>query len=82
MQKGVSSIFEQGIKEGKFINGPLPAQSDVVWALFTGIVVWEISNKTVDPKKDRLESTLDLGFKILYRGIINRNLRIDKFVKQ
>ena len=68
--KGVSSIFEQGIKEGKLINGNVRAYGDAVWGLFTGLIVWQNSRKTFNvKKKDYLESTLDLGFRVLFRGI-------------
>ena len=56
ISKGVGSIFEQGIKEGKFINEHVVAQSDLIWALFTGIVMWETAKKRFNPKKDYLET--------------------------
>jgi AcrR family transcriptional regulator len=80
-RRGVFSIFEQGIKEGKFINGPIPALSDVVWGLFTGVVVWEISKKTFDSNKNHLESTLDLAFRTLVRGLTKERQSEDKFVR-
>lgn len=67
--KAVASIFEQGIKEGIFINKNIMAQTDLIWGLFTGIVLWENTKRTFNPKKDHLEPTLDLAFKILLRGI-------------
>jgi AcrR family transcriptional regulator len=70
--KGVASILEQGIKEGKFINENLMAQVDMIWGLFTGIVLWEDSKKTLNPKKDHLKTTLDLAFKILHLGITRK----------
>lgn len=67
--EGVSFIFEQGIKEEKFINGNVRALSDLTWGLFTGIIVWQTSMGKFNIKKNYLESTLDLGFKVLFRGI-------------
>jgi AcrR family transcriptional regulator len=67
--KAVASIFEQGIKEGIFINENIMAQTDLIWGLFTGIVLWENTKRIFNPKKDHLEPTLDLAFKILLRGI-------------
>ena len=67
--KGIASIFEEGIKEKKFINEHTMALTDTAWGLFTGVVVWESSKNRLNPNKDFLESTLDLAFRIFSRGI-------------
>ena len=45
------------------------ALTDIVWSLFTGLVVWESSKNRLNPNKDFLESTFDLAFRIFSRGI-------------
>lgn len=72
-QKGVVSMFEQGIKERKFIKENVMAQADVVWGLFTGIVLWETSKKMFNTEKNHLKTTLDLAFEILHRGVIRES---------
>lgn len=69
LQRAVASIFEQGAKEGKFTNNNPIAQAEIVWGLFTGLVSWENSKKIFNPHKDHLETTLDLAFEILCRGV-------------
>lgn len=65
----MSKIFEEGIKKGDFIKRQTIALSDIVWALFAGIVLWEESKRLIDSHKDYLRSTLEIGFEIFGRGI-------------
>jgi len=67
--KGMAFIFDEGIKEKKFINEHSMALADIAWSLFTGIVVWESSKSQLNPNKDFLESTFDLAFRIFSQGI-------------
>ena len=65
----IRSLFEAGISSGQFIDRHPVAMSDIVWSLFSGIVLWEASKKILDPQKDFLKPTLELGFEIFRRGI-------------
>jgi AcrR family transcriptional regulator len=67
--KGMALIFDEGIKEKKFINEHEMALTDIATALFTGIVVWESSKSWLNSDKKFLEPTLDLAFEIFSRGI-------------
>jgi AcrR family transcriptional regulator len=67
--KGMASIFEEGIRKGRFLPEHSMALTDFIWGAFTGIVVYENSKTLLNPNKDYLESTVDLAFKILCRGI-------------
>ena len=67
--KGIASLFDEGIKEGEFINEHTMALTDIAWSLFTGVVVWESSKTWLNPHKEFLESTFDLAFRIFSRGI-------------
>jgi AcrR family transcriptional regulator len=64
-----TGFFDRGIQEGLLQDHHRVALADLVWSLFTGLVIWEESKKTFDPEKDYLESTLELGFKIFHRGL-------------
>ena len=46
------------------------AIADIVWSLFTGVVLWEESKRMIDNEKDFLKETLDVAFEIFSRGII------------
>jgi len=65
----MSKIFEEGIKKGDFIDRHPVALADIVWALFSGVVLWEESKRLIDSQKDFLKSTLDIAFDIFSQGI-------------
>ena len=67
--RSIAKIFEDGIKEGKFIDRHPVALADVVWALFSGVVLWEESKRLINSQKDFLRSTLEIAFEILNNGI-------------
>jgi hypothetical protein len=67
--RSMAKIFEEGIKKGDFIDKHPVALADIVWALFSGIVLWEESKRLIDSKKDFLKSTLEIAFEIFRRGI-------------
>jgi len=45
----------------------------ISWALFSGLVLWEESKRSLDPRKDFLKPTLDMAFELLGRGLIQRH---------
>ncbi len=65
----ISRIFEEGIQEGVFIDKHPVALADIVWSLFSGVVLWEESKKLFNSENDHLKMTLDLAFEIFLRGI-------------
>lgn len=67
--KSMARVFEEGIEKGDFIDRHPVALADIVWALFSGVVLWEESKRLIDSKKDYLKSTLEIAFEIFGRGI-------------
>ena len=65
----MAKIFEEGIQKGDFIDRNPVALADIVWALFSGVVLWEESKRLIDNKKDFLKSTLEIAFDIFTQGI-------------
>ena len=65
----MGQIFQEGIQKGVFIDKHPVALTDVFWALFSGVILWEESKKIVDESKDYLKPTLELAFKIFERGL-------------
>jgi AcrR family transcriptional regulator len=45
----------------------------ILWALFSGLVLWEESKRTLDPRKNFLKPTLDMAFEVLARGMTRFN---------
>jgi AcrR family transcriptional regulator len=65
----IANVYEEGVRERKFIKGHGMAHADIFWGLFTGLVLWEESKRRFNPKKDFLKSTLDTAFDIFCSGI-------------
>jgi len=65
----ISKVFEEGIRKGVFIEKHPVALSDIFWALFSGVVLWEASKKIMDDRKDYLKPTLDIAFELFKRGV-------------
>src|SRR5210317_827893 len=65
----MAEIFKDGIRKGVFIDRHPVALADIVWALFSGVVLWEESKRLIDSKKDFLKPTLEIAFEIFNRGI-------------
>ena len=45
------------------------AVADIIWSLFTGVVLWEESKSMIDDEKNFLKETLDIAFEIFARGV-------------
>jgi AcrR family transcriptional regulator len=70
--RSMSKVFEEGMEKGVFIERHPVALADIVWALFSGVVLWEESKRLIDSKKDFLKPTLEIAFEIFSRGIETR----------
>lgn len=64
-------IVEYGVKEGIFIKCNPMTLSEVIWSCFLGITQLERS-KQVLSRKDHLDITQDLAFKVLAKSIIRK----------
>jgi AcrR family transcriptional regulator len=65
----LSEIFKDDTGQDIFANHHPTAIADIVWSLFTGVVLWEESKRMIDNEKDFLKQTLDVAFEIFSRGI-------------
>ena len=65
----LKEIFEDGTSRKAFINSNPAAVADIVWSLFTGVVLWEESKRMIDGDKNYLKQTLDVAFEIFARGV-------------
>ena len=65
----MAGIFQQGIEQGLFRPYPPVALADLVWAVFSGLVLWEESKHGFAPEKDYLQDTLELAIEIMARGV-------------
>jgi AcrR family transcriptional regulator len=67
--RAMSKVFEEGIEKGVFLNRHPIAMADSLWALFSGIILWEESKRIINDDKNYLKPTLELAFEIFWRGI-------------
>lgn len=65
----MAKIFKEGSKKNVFIERHPVAMADIMWAMFSGVVLWESSKQAIDGKKDYLKQTLEIAFEIFGRGI-------------
>lgn len=68
----IALIFQLGIKNGICTDHHPTAIADIVWSLFSGVVLWETSKSTIDENKDFLKPTLETAFEIFEKGIMVR----------
>jgi AcrR family transcriptional regulator len=65
----MAKIFQEGIERGIFVDNHPVALADIIWALFSGLVLWEESKRIINPDKDFLKSTIEIAIEIFARGI-------------
>jgi hypothetical protein len=65
----MSKIFEDGIEKGDFVDKHPIALADIVWSIFSGVVLWEESKRLINNDKNYLKETLETAFEIFGRGI-------------
>lgn len=65
----LSAIFKDDSGQDRYASHHPTAIADIVWSLFTGVVLWEESKRMIDNEKDFLKQTLDVAFEIFSRGI-------------
>jgi len=65
----MSDIFNEGINRGVIIDKKPEALADLLWALFSGIVLWGESKKIMDKNKDYLKQALETAFEVFFLGI-------------
>ncbi len=68
--KVMATIFEDGIRRNMFVDRHPTAIADILWSLFSGIILWETSKKIINGEKDFLKETFDTAFEIFSRGIM------------
>jgi len=67
--RAMGAIFQQGMDQGVFRPGHPIALADMIWAVFSGLVLFEENKRIFDPGKDYLRPTLDLALELIARGL-------------
>jgi AcrR family transcriptional regulator len=66
----IALIFQHGIDQGIFMDRHPKAIADIVWSLFSGVVLWEGSKSIGDETSEQLQTTMETAFEILEKGIL------------
>ena len=67
--QAITTLFQDGMRAGLFEDLEPTALADILWSLFSGMVLWEESRRIIDGKEAFLKETLNLAFRIFMRGI-------------
>jgi AcrR family transcriptional regulator len=67
--QSMAGMFKQGVKSDRIIDRNPLALADIIWALFSGIVLWEESKKMINADRSHLEKTFEVAFDIFGRGL-------------
>ena len=65
----IADIFKNSSGRNTLLTRQPTAAADIVWSLFTGVVLWEESKRMIDDDKNYLKPTLDIAFEIFARGV-------------
>ena len=65
----LAEIFKDGSGRNDYFDNNPTAVADIIWSLFTGVVLWEESKRMIDDDKNFLKQTLDVAFEIFARGL-------------
>jgi AcrR family transcriptional regulator len=65
----MARILEMGIRQGVFIDRHPVALADILWSLFSGVILFEESKRLINAEKDFVRPTFELAFNIFARGL-------------
>ena len=64
----ITSIVQEGIDQGVFIDRHPVALADILWATYSGVVLWVDSKRQLNNEKDFVRQTLETAFEIMGAG--------------
>jgi AcrR family transcriptional regulator len=70
--QATAGMFAAGIEEKLVIDRHPTALADTLWALFSGIVLWEDSKKMINAERYDFSNTLTTAFELFARGLRKR----------
>lgn len=65
----IAAIFQHGINSGIYMDRRPKDIADIVWSMFSGVVLWKADKRGPDHNEDQLKATLETAFEILEKGI-------------
>ncbi|MBF0199850.1 MAG: TetR/AcrR family transcriptional regulator [Desulfamplus sp.] len=64
----ITSIVKEGIDNGIFVEKHPVALADIIWATYSGVVLWVDSKRLLNNEKDFVRQTLETAFEIMLNG--------------
>lgn len=65
----IADLFRHGVQDNIFTTDSPDSLADIVWAMFSGIVLLEGQKRILIDNQDYVKDALDKGFDILLKGI-------------
>ena len=65
----IADLFRHGVRENVFIADSPDSFADIVWAMFSGIVLLEGQKQVLKNDRNFVKDSLDRGFEIFLKGI-------------
>ena len=65
----LADIFKNNSANNSFLTRQPNSIADIVWSLFTGVVLWEESKRMINDDNVHFKKSLDTAFEIFARGI-------------
>ncbi|OQY49803.1 MAG: TetR family transcriptional regulator [Desulfobacteraceae bacterium 4572_89] len=65
----ITSIVKEGIEQGVFVERHPVALADILWATYSGVVLWVDSKRLLNNDKDFVKQTLEMAFEIIVQGL-------------
>lgn len=67
--RAIIAVVKEGIDKGLFVGEHPVAMADVIWATYSGVVLWVDSKRRLNDEKDFVKSTLKIAFDIIISGM-------------
>ncbi len=64
----ITCVVQEGIDQGVFVANHPVALADIIWATYSGVVLWVDSKRLLNNEKDFVRQTLETSFEILVNG--------------
>ncbi len=65
----IKTIVQEGIDQGYFIKKHPVALADIIWATYSGVVLWVDSKRLLNNDKNFVKQTLMSAFEIIEKGL-------------
>jgi len=69
----ITAIVQEGLDQGVFVERHPVALADIIWATYSGVVLWVDSKRLLNNEKDFVIQTLETAFELIAIGLTRSN---------